>query len=178
MPMFTKPNTKAKKGFTLIELLVVISIIGLLSTLAVVALNNARQRSRDAKRVADMQQLMTAFTLFFETNGNFSAGGLAVPATGAALHADAGCGSATDGMQGVLANIEGMRDPSFPAATTVTPLTSVAAFVSNAACTPAVYTAMNIAATNATTFEVRFCLESGSGSLATGLHRISEVGME
>ncbi|MCF7795467.1 type II secretion system GspH family protein, partial [Patescibacteria group bacterium] len=38
-----------KKGFTLIELLVVISIIGLLSTISVVALNGARKKGRDAK---------------------------------------------------------------------------------------------------------------------------------
>jgi prepilin-type N-terminal cleavage/methylation domain-containing protein len=53
------------KGFTLIELLVVIAIIGLLSTLAVVALNSARQRSRDAKRVADIRQIQTALELGF-----------------------------------------------------------------------------------------------------------------
>ena len=57
------------KGFTLIELLVVIAIIGLLSTLAVVALNSARQRSRDAKRVSDIRQIQTALELSFsETN--------------------------------------------------------------------------------------------------------------
>lgn len=60
-----KPN----KGFTLIELLVVIAIIGLLSTLAVVALNSARQRSRDAKRVADIRQVQTALELGF-SEGN------------------------------------------------------------------------------------------------------------
>jgi len=54
-----------QKGFTLIELLVVIAIIGLLSTLAVVALNNARQKSRDAKRVADVKQIQTALELFY-----------------------------------------------------------------------------------------------------------------
>ncbi|OGF27180.1 hypothetical protein A2331_00370 [Candidatus Falkowbacteria bacterium RIFOXYB2_FULL_34_18] len=54
-----------KKGFTLIELLVVIAIIGLLSTLAVVSLNNARLKSRDARRLADVKQMQTALELFF-----------------------------------------------------------------------------------------------------------------
>src|SRR5688572_17741976 len=54
-----------EKGFTLIELLVVIAIIGLLSTLAVVALNSARQKSRDSKRVADIKQIQTALELYF-----------------------------------------------------------------------------------------------------------------
>lgn len=62
-------RNRARSGFTLIELLVVIAIIGLLSTLAVVALNSARQRSRDAKRVADIRQIQTALELAFsETN--------------------------------------------------------------------------------------------------------------
>jgi prepilin-type N-terminal cleavage/methylation domain-containing protein len=54
-----------QRGFTLIELLVVISIIGLLSTLAVVSLNNARAKSRDAKRLADVKQIMTALEMFY-----------------------------------------------------------------------------------------------------------------
>lgn len=56
---------KNKKAFTLIELLVVIAIIGLLATLAVVALNNARAKSRDARRVADIKQMQTALELYF-----------------------------------------------------------------------------------------------------------------
>ncbi|MCX6785798.1 MAG: type II secretion system protein [Candidatus Komeilibacteria bacterium] len=46
-----------KKGFTLIELLVVIAIIGLLSTLAVVSLNSARGKARDASRVSAVKQM-------------------------------------------------------------------------------------------------------------------------
>ena len=45
------------KGFTLIELLVVISIIGFLSTLAVVTLNSARMKARDTRRKSDLKQL-------------------------------------------------------------------------------------------------------------------------
>lgn len=59
---------KKQKGFTLIELLVVIAIIGLLSTLAVVALNNARSKSRDAKRLADIKSIQTALEIYLSEN--------------------------------------------------------------------------------------------------------------
>lgn len=64
-----KNNLKRKKkGFTLIELLVVIAILGLLSTLAVVALGNARMQARDAKRRADLRQMATAIQLYLDNN--------------------------------------------------------------------------------------------------------------
>ncbi|MDD3284246.1 MAG: type II secretion system protein [Patescibacteria group bacterium] len=40
-----------KQGFTLIELLVVITIIGLLSTLAIFALNSARKKQEMQKEL-------------------------------------------------------------------------------------------------------------------------------
>lgn len=63
------------KGFTLIELLVVIAIIGLLSTLAVVALNSARAKSRDAKRVSDVKQVQTALELYYNDNNAYPVAG-------------------------------------------------------------------------------------------------------
>ena len=59
---------KSNAGFTLIELLVVISIIGLLSTIAVVSLNNARQKARDARRSSDIKQILTALDLYYYSN--------------------------------------------------------------------------------------------------------------
>ncbi len=63
-----------RKGFTLIELLVVISIIGFLTTLAVVSLNTARTKSRDGKRLSDMKQLHTAMELCLTNQGSANEG--------------------------------------------------------------------------------------------------------
>lgn len=58
---------RSLRGFTLVELLVVIAIIGLLSTLAVVALNTARAKARDAKRVSDIKSIQKGLELYFTT---------------------------------------------------------------------------------------------------------------
>lgn len=71
--MFNKKTTAKKSGFTLIELLVVISIIGILSTLSIVALQGARGRARDAKRITDVRQIQTALELYFNDAGGYPA---------------------------------------------------------------------------------------------------------
>lgn len=64
---YTKNINDRISGFTLIELLVVISIIGFLATASLVAFNSARIKARDAKRIADINQIQTALNLFFDS---------------------------------------------------------------------------------------------------------------
>lgn len=64
---------KKQQGFTLIELLVVIAIIGILSTLAVVSLNNARAKARDAKIVSDVKNMQTALELYYNDSATYPA---------------------------------------------------------------------------------------------------------
>lgn len=60
-----------KTGFTLIELLVVISIISLLSSVALTGLSNARAKARDSKKVQTMIQLKTAAELYRTQNNAY-----------------------------------------------------------------------------------------------------------
>ncbi len=88
---------RKQKGFTLIELLVVIAIIGLLSTLAVVSLNTARTKARDARRKSDLKQISTAMELYmsqndtYPTNGTCGNDGVVAPADTGSI--DNVCGS-------------------------------------------------------------------------------------
>lgn len=60
-----------KKGFTLLELLVVIAIIGLLSTLAVIALGSAREKARDSKRLTDIRDVRSGLELYYLENNAY-----------------------------------------------------------------------------------------------------------
>jgi len=54
------------KGFTLIELLIVIAIIGTLSGILFVSIGQQPlQKSRDAKRTSDLQNVRTALVLYY-----------------------------------------------------------------------------------------------------------------
>lgn len=58
---------KKSKGYTIIELLLVVSIIGILTAVAlnVVNITLVQARSRDARRIGDIKKIQTALELYF-----------------------------------------------------------------------------------------------------------------
>lgn len=55
----------SKKGFTLVEILIVVTIIGILASIILVGLGNFRGRGRDARRIADLNQVQNALELYY-----------------------------------------------------------------------------------------------------------------
>jgi type II secretion system protein G len=66
---------KKKQGFTLIELLVVVAIIGILATIVLASLSDARARARDSNRLADIGTIQTALEIYHLDNGKYPAPG-------------------------------------------------------------------------------------------------------
>ena len=66
--MIIKNNSK---GFTLIELLVVISILGTLSSVILASLNRARVSARDAKRIAEVNEMRKAVEIYYSNHSSY-----------------------------------------------------------------------------------------------------------
>lgn len=157
--------TKNRKGFTLIELLVVIAIIALLSTLAVVALNNAREKSRDAKRVSDIKQVQTALELYFAdvTEYPMVASAQTLGATGALTLSE------TNGFSDTAAGTTYMGQvPSDPGSNTYV----YTSYQSDGT------TACDATSEDCADYEIVFTLEGTTGALTGGAATASPTGIE
>ncbi len=68
-------NVRTQRGFTIIELLVVVAIIGLLSSVVLSSLAEARAKARDTERLQELRQVQTALEQYRTTYGQFPATG-------------------------------------------------------------------------------------------------------
>jgi len=143
-----------KRGFTLIELLVVIAIIGLLATLAVVALNNARQKSRDAKRVSDIKQIQTALELYYSDQSGYPSPGTYTLGLGMSCLGTGGFGTASTATQ---------CGSPYMGLIPSNPLPNGASYI------------YQTGSSNA--YTITFTLESGTGGLPAGARTADQNGM-
>ncbi|MFH1745311.1 MAG: type II secretion system protein [bacterium] len=155
-----------KKGFTLIELLVVIAIIGLLSTIAVVALNGARMKARDAKRLGDVKQIQTALELYYNEENAYPLANAGMyigmnTATGACL------GSAGFAAEGTCGSAFMSEVPSYPAPRT------------DGDCDDDLNTGYYYRSltTETSTYALRYCLGADTGGVSAGEKVACELGV-
>lgn len=62
------------RSFTLIELLVVVAIISILASVVLASLNTAREKARNAQRIANVNQIANAIALYQNDNGGVPPG--------------------------------------------------------------------------------------------------------
>lgn len=154
---------KNKKGFTLIELLVVVAIMGLLSALAVVALNQARARARDARRVADIKQIQTALELYYLDHNGY-------PNIKAA-------GDNTIGAM-CLDSSNGFTDASCAGTTYMAVVPENPQPRADGDCPSTVYTyTVTLSGDKNVSYQIKYCLGGVIGDVAAGKHIATPAGL-
>jgi prepilin-type N-terminal cleavage/methylation domain-containing protein len=160
----------SKEGFTLIELLVVISIIGLLASVVLVSLNSARLKSRDAKRVADLNQMSKAFELFFNDKSSY-------PTTNSAINGST-WGTMSAPASGVCGAVAGCINYVVPNYVTRIP-TAPNPPDGNCTATNNEFRFLGTgSATLTATYYITFCLGSQVGALGPGPHTLTQGGFQ
>ena len=69
-----RPTAGAAGGFTLLELIVVVTIIGILSTIALPALKNVPRRAAEAVLKNDLRALRDVIDQYYADHGNYPPG--------------------------------------------------------------------------------------------------------
>jgi len=69
-------RSNLNKGFTFVELLVVVTIIAVLTAVAVVSYTSTNKKARDTKRKADLQEIRSALEIVRTECGAYPSGDL------------------------------------------------------------------------------------------------------
>lgn len=69
--MYMVQSKNTPKGFSLVELLVVVAIITIIATIILASIMQARQNTREKKRLSDLANIEFALTLYKEKNRNY-----------------------------------------------------------------------------------------------------------
>ncbi len=94
------------RGFTLIELMVVITIIGLLASTILAALNTSRISARDSQRIQEARQFVNALEIYRNQNGRYPcSGGSLLCAAGSVGGAAAAVVKSTSTPTGMAASV-------------------------------------------------------------------------
>lgn len=167
---------RKQRGFTLIELLVVIAIIGLLSTLAVVALTSARAKARDAKRISDVKQIQTALELYFADQGQKYPAGANIP-LGVGTNLVLCGGTTASGFQSAATDCQATGATTFMGKVPKDPNSADATTL----CGGATVKNCNYAYASLggdTSYAIQFALEGKSGDLGAELNCATQDGMK
>lgn len=165
-------------GFNLIELLVVISIIALITSSALLVLSSSRQKSRNAKRVSDVRQIISALDLYYlRCNSYPNPSSSTVLDSSMALYSGTGGAAGPCGTNGGTSTINGGIGPLANVAGT----TFVGKFIAapnppDGACSAAensyTYTATGVSGVTAAGYTLSFCLGATTGGYSVGVNTI------